>query len=238
MSPRLSAQALRDQWYSRGQAEDLIGPEANSSRDWKLFAESWNGLPVDTFMGGGETYRRRRHTVFNVHTDGQFEQLAPRPYVQSSEINNLEGDVQRYFEPIEPEVTGSALFAGLLSGLSAILEELHGPDVWHHQCFQNRIVTSTEKTGDPTPWGPHCDGVDYVVTLLVARHNVRGGRTGLYDAGTKERLHAETLLPGDLLIADDTRTLHDATPLTPVDPAEPGHRDVFIDVITRGSEPR
>ncbi|MEQ4193371.1 2OG-Fe dioxygenase family protein [Streptomyces sp. YIM 103828] len=228
---------LRQRRFVRLTAADLV-PGENLEKEWKPFADSWHRLPVDAFMAHGETYRQRRHTVLDVWSDGRVERLPARPYLQTEEINHLNGGVRRTYEDIEPHVLESGLFQGLLTGITSILSELHGPGVWHHQCFQNRITATPETSGHPTPEGLHRDGVDYVVTLLVARDGVAGGRSGIYDAVSRTQIHGETLLdPGDLLLADDERTLHDATPITPTE-GRPGHRDVFIDVVTRGRAPR
>ena len=233
------ARELRESLFTSGTVFDLLGADLSASDEWAAFAESWSRLPVDGFMAHGETYRLRRHSVFNVHADGAVEHLPPRPYLQTLDVNHLNGDVLRSYEPIEPHITAGSLFRSLLTSVTDVLTGIHGPDVWHHQCFQNRITTSAEETGQPTPEGVHRDGVDYVVTLMIARENVEGGRSGLYDATTRRPLYSRTLTaPGDLLIADDERTLHDATPIVPTVPGRPGHRDVFIDVITRGTAPR
>ncbi|EFL29146.1 putative agglutination protein [Streptomyces himastatinicus ATCC 53653] len=239
MPPTIWAKEIVENRFASGSVFTLLDEDDSTPADWDTFADSWSRLPVDAFMAHGETYRRRRHSVFNVYADGLIDELEPRPYLQSPDINHLNGGVLRTYEPIETAITSGSLFRGLLAGLTAVLTEVHGFDVWHHQCFQNRITTSSEQTGNPTPEGMHRDGVDYVVTLLVRRCGIEGGRSGLYDAVTRRQVHSETLTaPGDTLIADDGETLHDATPITPAAPDRPGYRDVFIDVITRGSQPR
>ncbi|OEV08369.1 agglutination protein [Streptomyces nanshensis] len=239
MTLNARAQELGERMFTRGHVTSLVGQEVHAE-EWKVFSESWHRLPVDAFMADGEKYRLRRHTVFNVNSDSGIEQLPPRPYVQTLDINHLNGDVRRSYDGIERPVTGSRFFRSLLLGLSALLDELQdGPCTWHHQCFQNRITTSGSEVGNPTPEGVHRDGVDYVLTMIVDRHNITGGCSGIYEASTRKPLHSETLTePGSFLLADDERTRHDATSVFPLDPALPAHRDVFIDVITRGTQPR
>ncbi|MFC7309255.1 2OG-Fe dioxygenase family protein [Streptomyces monticola] len=239
MNQDLWAKELDEHLYARGRVTELIGREVAGTPEWEDFRESWSRLPVDAFMAHGETYRLRRHSVFNVRADGTVEGQPSRPYLQTTDINHLNGGVRRSYAPIEEPIVSGRLFTDLLKGITAVLTAVHGPDVWHHQCFQNRITTDRRQTGNPTPEGIHRDGVDYVVTLLIDRHHIDGGRTGIYDAVSRRQLHSETLLrPGDMVIADDERTLHDATPITPADSSASGHRDVFIDVITRGTAPR
>ncbi|MFG2600807.1 2OG-Fe dioxygenase family protein [Streptomyces sp. NPDC048462] len=232
------AKALTDQLFVSGEATDLIDDQEGFEKEWSAFADSWSRLPVDAFMAHGETYRLRRHSVFNVSGTGDIEELAAKPYLQPLAINHLNGDVLRTYDPIEREIAGGGLFRDLLTGITAVLTCMHGPHTWHHQCFQNRILAGSGTTGQPTPEGIHRDGVDYVVTLLVNRHNIGGGESGIYDAESRRKIHSQTLLaPGDMLLADDAKTLHDATPIEPQQDGEGAYRDVFIDVITRGTRP-
>jgi len=34
--------------------------------DWKAFAASWDGMPLDTQLPEGHRYRRRRHATLSV----------------------------------------------------------------------------------------------------------------------------------------------------------------------------
>lgn len=228
------AKELANQLLAHGEVSSLLRDEANTPREWRIFRESWSDLPVDGFMANGETYRRRRHSLFNVDSDGHIVELPKRPYLQTKDINHLNGGVERTYEQIIPEVTETALFRELLTSVTSVLTELHGSSTWHHQCFQNRITTSPEQVGNPTPEGIHRDGVDYVVTLLVDRTNIQGGSSRIYETSSGRLLHEQTLQKqGEMLLADDERTLHEATPIARIDPSRPGHRDVFIDVITQ-----
>ena len=38
--------------------------------DWPQFADSWNGLEVDTYMADGGRYRRRRFGVWSAERQG------------------------------------------------------------------------------------------------------------------------------------------------------------------------
>ncbi|WP_435846967.1 2OG-Fe dioxygenase family protein [Streptomyces eurythermus] len=58
-------------------------------------------------------------------------------------------------------------------------------------------------------------------------------RTGHIYADSGAHLLTTTLSePGDLLLGDDRRTLHSVTPVHPVDPALPAHRDVLVIAYT------
>jgi len=74
----------------------------------------------------------------------------------------------------------------------------------------------------------HRDGVDYVLVMLVERHNIASGTTTVHEIHGRE-LGAFTLTaPLDAALLDDSRVAHGVTPITPVDPSEPSYRDVLV----------
>jgi hypothetical protein len=79
----------------------------------------------------------------------------------------------------------------------------------------------------------HRDGVDYVLVLLIARHNVVSGTTTIHDAD--RRLLGEFTLtdPFDAALVHDARVYHGVTPVEPLDPAAAAYRDVLV-VTFRG----
>ena len=68
--------------------------------DWEPFAASWANLGPDTYMADGGRYRRRRHAVFAAHDIGAITRAAHQPHYQSLDHNNLNGGVERWFEPV------------------------------------------------------------------------------------------------------------------------------------------
>ena len=82
--------------------------------------------------------------------------------------------------------------------------------------------------GRPTPEGVHRDGVDYVLVLLVERHNIASGTTTVHRLDGLE-LGAFTLTtPLDAALLDDSKVAHGVTPIEPVDPSQPAYRDVLV----------
>jgi hypothetical protein len=79
----------------------------------------------------------------------------------------------------------------------------------------------------------HRDGVDYVLVLMVDRHNIASGTTTIHapDGGT---LGSFTLTrPLDAALLDDARVYHGVTPVLPLDAAKPAHRDVLVVTLRR-----
>ena len=107
------------------------------------------------------------------------------------------------------------------------------PPAWHVEIHQFRIEARTGREGRPTPEGMHRDGVDWVLVLLVSRVNIASGETSIGDFA-KRPLGSFTLTdPLDAAITDDNRVYHGVTPVTPLDPARPGHRDVLVATFRR-----
>jgi hypothetical protein len=79
----------------------------------------------------------------------------------------------------------------------------------------------------------HRDGVDWVLVLLVRRVDVQSGETTIADQ--RRRVVGSFTLtdPLDAAVTDDNRVYHGVTPVTPLDPARPGHRDVLVVTFRR-----
>lgn len=197
--------------------------------DWQIFAESWQRMPVDRYMADGGRYRRRRHAVFQVSGSGTFSRLPRQPHYQSRDYNPLNGGIQRWFSPIEEAVADGPVTRALL-GLCAQVFGSLAPNVtdWHVEMHQFRIEAASELAGQPTPEGVHRDGVDYVLVMLIGRHNVDSGCTHIQGPdGTP--LGSFTLTePADSVLLDDHRVLHGVTPIVPIDDEQPAWRDALV----------
>jgi hypothetical protein len=202
--------------------------------DWDLFAASWNDLVADEYLARVGRYRRRRHAVYSA-VDGEPITRAPRqPHYQSSNYNVLQGDIQRWFAPISPEVGDSEALHTILRFSRDLFGEL-APDTrqWQIEVHQFRIEAKPDVPGEPTPEGVHRDGVDYVLVVLVDRANIASGTTTIHTADGK-LLGSFTLTQAlDSALVDDARVFHGVTPVTPVDPAAPSHRDVLVVTFRR-----
>jgi hypothetical protein len=87
----------------------LGGPPALG--DFPAFAASWNDLALDTHLPEGHRYRRRRHGTFSAGAGhGSFDREPHAPHYQAREYNKLVGGIERWFEPIAPQVASGATF--------------------------------------------------------------------------------------------------------------------------------
>jgi len=226
---------LRDTGFRRvppGQADILLGPEAVAG--WDAFADSWNDLGLDRFMADGGRYRRRRFAAFSAGPGGVVRK-PHQPHYQSRDYNGLNGGVQRWFEPVLDTIAKHPVTQGVLREGLALFQSLTAdpPPAWHVELHQFRIEAGDGEAGLPTPEGAHRDGVDWVIVMLVDRHNVASGVTDIFGPDGA-RLGAFTLeQPRDSVFLNDHRVLHGVTAIHPLEPGAPARRDVLVATFRR-----
>jgi hypothetical protein len=218
--------ALRDDGYavlSPGMVAAMAGV---AQSDIAALRIGWDDLPLDGYLRDGGSYRRRRHSCFLV--DGAGVRLAAhRAHWQSLDYNALHGGMERMYQPLSPELVASPAWPRLLEALGALFSQVRAATPWHVEAHQFRIDTS-DGIGRPTPEGAHRDGVDFVAVFVVERHGVKGGETRVFDAVGPDG-HRFTLEdPWSLLLLDDTRMIHESTPIQPLEPDALGHRDTLV----------
>lgn len=207
--------------------------------DWEAFAESWNDLALDAYLADHGRYRRRRHAVFTASNSGPgtartITRAEHQPHYQSLKYNPLQGGIERWFEPIAPAGSAGSSLQAILHFCDQVFGNL-APQVreWRIEVHQFRIEARPDEPGQPTPEGVHRDGVDYVLVLMVKRTNIAQGTTTIHSLdGTL--LGSFTLVaPFDAAIVDDARVYHGVTPVEPLDPQLPAHRDVLVVTFKR-----
>jgi len=197
--------------------------------DWTTFVESWNSLEMDAFMADGGRYRRRRHGVYAVGRDETANRQSHQPHYQTTDYNPLNGGIERWFAPVRDEIASGPSLTTILRFCSRLFSPL-SPSVanWKVEIHQFRIEAGPDEAGKPTPEGMHRDGVDWVLVLLIRRHNIRSGTTTIADLD-KRSLGSFTLTePLDAAIVDDSRVYHGVTPIEPIIAGEPAYRDVLV----------
>jgi hypothetical protein len=93
------------------------------------------------------------------------------------------------------------------------------------EAHQFRIDTA-DGIGRPTPEGAHRDGVDFVAVLLVQRNGVSGGETRVFEANGPDGQRFTLTEPWTLMLLDDTRVIHESTPIQPLQAY--GYRDTLV----------
>lgn len=211
----------------------LLGEGAYAT--WSSFARSWGKLGEDLYMADGGRYRRRRHAAF-VSDQGHVERKPHQPHYQSRDYNPLNGDVQRWFEPVLDDTAQHPVSRAIFDLCSSVISRadrtaLDGP--WHIEFHQFRIETKPDHVGRPTPEGLHRDGVDWVFVMLVRRENVRDGVTQIGSAEGEELGSFTLQNSGDAVLLDDRRILHGVTEIHALNASAPAYRDVLVVTFAR-----
>jgi len=207
----------------------LAGAPATVLTRWNA---AWDDLPRDEHLRDVGGYRRRRHGCFVVVGDG-VNAVPHRAHWQPVEYNALHGGLERWFEPLDVRFASDEALLALLRGLGRTASELRRPQPWFVEVHQFRIDTA-QGIGRPTPEGAHRDGVDLVAVVLVARHAIKGGETRVFDAHGPQGVRFTLHEPFSALLLDDERVVHESTPIQPLDPERPGHRDTLVVTLRSG----
>ena len=93
--------------------------------DWPAFAESWSDLEVDTYMGDGGRYRRRRFAVYAAARQGAIVRGPHQPHYQGLDYNTLNGGIERWFKPVTDEIGDGASMRTILEYCRALFGSSH-----------------------------------------------------------------------------------------------------------------
>jgi hypothetical protein len=156
-------------------------------------------------VGNGRVTKSRHGPLFHPTNSGSYGGLTERLYseVPDNEIGGL-------VEPIE-------IFAHA-AGIAAEQEIL---------LQRQRVTIGPNGISLTVREGPHQDGVKKLALLCVNRANIKGGISLIYDKN-RTVTFAGILEPGEMLLIDDAKIWHDASPIQRLDPSCPGHRDILI----------
>jgi hypothetical protein len=231
-----AAAQLRQQGFSILRSTALTALASTTAADLAALTPAWDDLPPDRYLRDGGRYRRRRHgsvVIDDAGGEGVVRAVPHRAHWQSTTYNALHGGLERWFEPLAPALADSGALRAVIAGLGRLFADVRNPDEgrWYVELHPFRIDT-TDGVGRPTPEGAHRDGVDFVAVILIARHAVHGGETRVFDADGPLGVRFTLAQPWSALILDDTRVIHESTPLQPAG-AGLGHRDTLV-VTFRG----
>jgi hypothetical protein len=211
-----------------------MGAALGDLADWPAFVASWNDLPWDEYLAQYGRYRRRRHAVFYATRDAIEPSAQHEPHYQSVTYNPLQGGIERWFQPVTPEVRSGKSLTSILR----VCHQLFGAlalnvSRWRIEVHQFRIEARADLPGQPTPEGMHRDGVDYVLVLLIVRSNIASGTTTIHALDHRELGNFTLTEPLDAALVDDARVFHGVTPVQAVDPNQPAYRDVLVVTFKR-----
>ncbi len=218
--------ALRDEGYAVLSPSGVAAMTGLAPGAFSALGVGWDALPPDTYLRDGGRYRRRRHSCFVV--EGGRVRMAPhRAHWQSEDYNALHGGMERMYEPMPVELVSQAAWGTLLGAIGRLCSGVRDAGPWHVEAHQFRIDTS-DGIGRPTPEGAHRDGVDFVAVFMLGREGIKGGETRVFDAAGPDGHRFTLEEPWSVLLMDDTRVIHESTPIQPLAPDGFGHRDTLV----------
>jgi hypothetical protein len=198
-------------------------------REWARFSSHWEDLEPDRYAAELGTRRLRRYGKFTyTPADGVVKRMAHESFVQPEDSNPLYVREVRDFEPLTDRFAQDPLLHALLRRLGRVATVLDTVREWTAKVHPFRVIAAGDTQGQPTPEGLHRDGVTLVSSLLVGRRNAVGGVSSVVSMDGHRLLRATLSEPGDLLVADDRRTLHGVSPIRRLDGAEYAQRDVLV----------
>ena len=190
------------------------------------FRRSWAQLLPDLYLRDGGQYRLRRYSVFH----WQYHKLTLQPHephYQSSYHNHLHGGFKRHFRPWLPTTVNNPVLPTIVAW--CVRQFSTNPaQCWRIQAHQFRICTTVLEEGRPTPEGVHKDGADYILIMLLDRHNISGGVSQIYDNAMQPVAHVTLEQSGDLLLINDALVYHGVSAVTPADAQQAAWRDVLV----------
>ena len=204
--------------------------------DIQQFGALWSDLRLDHYMADGGCYRYRRYGQFSLDPDTlEKHQLPHEPYFQPGYINTLNGEIKRAFEPLTAEFALHHVLDRLIRFMAEVCNGALGKKVpWNVRLHPYRIVASEDSHGMPTPEGLHRDGVTFISSVMIRRHNIQGGVTTITDAGQTHLTDVQLTQPFDLMLANDETTMHSVSPISMTNnELNTAYRDVLVIAFTQ-----
>tara|TARA_B100000282_G_C31725197_1_gene488050 strand:- start:1097 stop:1738 length:642 start_codon:yes stop_codon:yes gene_type:complete len=193
------------------------------------FDDYFENMPYDPYVRGN--FRKRRFSSVKKNSVGKYEKLPHKTFTQSSDVNDLLGDVVREYEEIETNLLKSNEFFDIIEGFARISNI--NSNITEIGIHQMRILCSEYIKGEPVPEGIHKDGFDIIGIFCARRVNVTGGISELFaDKEGKKPILEKKLAENEMLVINDQNVFHNATKLNPVD-MELGFRDVFVFTVKK-----
>lgn len=214
---------------------DVLACTGADEAGWARFAAHWDDLSEDEYAALRGTRRLRRYGHFRMApATGELRLLPHSAFVQPADTNPLYATVDRHFEPLTGAFVADPVLRSLIGVLGRVAGALEPAEWWSVKVHPFRVLATPDGGGEPTPEGRHRDGVTLVSSLLIGRDNATGGESAVYTPEGERMLSVTLDEPAALLLSDDRGSLHEVSPVRPVDTALPARRDVLVTTLTPG----
>jgi len=186
-------------------------------------APSFESLPQTDHKDG--QYRLRRYSLIELMLEPKaFKELSVDTFMQTDKYNEFQGNVDRRFENLEPDVLHGEGMKEAVYRFRMLNNLPMGTLVDIHQM---RVITLYEDT-PVSPEGVHRDGYDCIMMLGIARHNVEGGNLLVYQEKDGDHFMSLPLTAGSMVIINDRELWHNAQAIQSQDKSQDGYVDAFI----------
>lgn len=197
---------------------------------WLDFHAHWDGMAIDSYLSASHYRRERRYRRLTARltTSGDLvTRLLPEaPFVQRTQDNPRFDGVPRHFEPCSVSLVNDIAFRDLLAVDLGIIGDRD--TAWDVGIHQMRVMWGDTDPAEATPEGRHSDGHQFVAIHLIGLTPSMGGISRVFASRSEPEPVMSLRLeqPGDTLILDDRKVLHEVTSIIPVCGA--GSRDVLV----------
>lgn len=189
-------------------------------------------MPVDPHLFEGEGERRRRYARLLIDPNARTLEIFEHDvFFQAKKFDQLYGDIDRSFAPLEPDEYTNGFFQQLLieSYLALPLPDAVRSEAFEISAHMIRIeATPNSETGRPAPEGIHRDGYHFGSIHLMRRENVDGAENFIYDLAKTPIDRRLLKVPMDSIYFDDAAIFHGVSPFVPGNPNRRATRDMLI----------
>lgn len=189
-------------------------------------------MPSDPHLFAGEGERQRRYARLLIDpVKKTLEAFEHDLFFQAKKFDQLYGDIQRSFAPMEETELKNPFFQRLVveSFHSLPISEPQREDPFEISVHMIRIeATTKEEIGRPAPEGIHRDGYHFGSIHLMRRSNLEGAENYIYDLEKNPIEMVRLEDPMDSIYFDDAAIFHGVSPFAPIDAQQRATRDMLI----------
>jgi len=189
-------------------------------------------MPPDPHLFAGEGERQRRYARLLIDPATKtLEAFEHDLFFQAKKFDQLYGDIQRSFAPMEETELENLFFQRLVvqSFQSLPIGEPHHEEPFEISVHMIRIeATPKSEVGRPAPEGIHRDGYHFGSIHLMRRSNLEGAENYIYDLEKNPVKKVRLEEPMDSIYFDDAAIFHGVSPFAPIDVQQRATRDMLI----------
>lgn len=183
--------------------------------------ECFNFIQKDNY------YNNSRNRAFSMlKINDNIEIIGNLNFYQSEIYNNFNGNKMREYPNIDENILSDKLFIEILKNFNFIVKEQYGENNKYIQIHKIRVYANKDST-NLVPEGIHQDGYNMIAIYCVARVNIKGGCSIIYDEN-KKIIYEKELAEGEMIVINDNKYFHNVTNIELLDKEKIGYRDIIV----------